>query len=550
MSTPYPVRASWGWLALLLLLWSLALGERALTRPDEGRYGEIGREMARSGDWVTPRLNGIPYYEKPPLQYWATALSIDLLGPTAFAARLWTGLLGLLGIGASAFFARRLFGLGAAQRAPWILAGTLYYAALGHINTLDMGVAVWMFLSAGSFLLAQQERPRWWMTWAWIAAALGFLSKGLMALALPGTTLMLYTLFTRDLGPWKRLCLWPGLPIFIAITAPWFWLAYRVHPEFLWFFFVHEQFDRYTTTLHQRVEPAWYFLPILLAGLWPWTLSALRALGDTLLRHPSQHFSAPKFLAIYTLFVVAFFSLSGSKLPDYILPAFPALSLLLARHLALRPGPLTWSAPLLLGLGGAVLSAAAMLLHFPLLAQSLGIHPDLDADMVAEYQHFALWIGAAGVVALAASLGCWRLRRHPLRATRTLALTSLAVTQCLLVGSNTLSDTQSGLALATQLAPRWQAASHIYSLGTYDQTLDFYLQRTVIPVDYRDEMAFGMDLEPQHAITTLAAFKPIWQQDQGALAILSPAFLPLLRQQGFELHVLFQDAHRVIVARS
>lgn len=540
----------WGWLALLLLIWSVGLGSRALTRPDEGRYAEIGREMAQSGDWITPHLNGIPYYEKPPLQYWATAASISVLGPTPLAARLWTALMGLLGIVASAFFARRLFGYAAAERTPWILMGTWYYTALAHINTLDMGVAVWMFLAVGGFLLAQQERSRAWMTVAWVAAALGFLSKGLMALALPGAALVLYTLFTRDLGPWKRLYFLPGLPLFIVITVPWFWLAYQVHPEFLWFFFVHEQFDRYTTTIHQRIEPAWYFLPILLGGLWPWTGVALRTLRDALFHQQGQGFSAPRFLAIYAVFIVLFFSLSGSKLPDYILPAFPALALLMGRHLALRPGTLPASPPLLLAAGGLFLMAGAALLLFPYAARGIGFAIDLDSDMVTEYQQFARWIGVSGLLCLVGALWSRSQRNQSFNAIRILACAALGATQILLVGSNTLATTQSGAPLALLMAPRLQAASHLYSLDTYDQTLDFYLQRTVIPVAYTDEMAFGLSLEPQRAIPTLAAFKPIWDHDNGAVAIVPPALMPQLRQQGFTFRVLYQDTHRVIVARS
>ncbi|MBW8073341.1 MAG: phospholipid carrier-dependent glycosyltransferase [Ferrovum sp.] len=539
------------WVILLAMIWSLGLGTRALTRPDEGRYAEIGREMAVSGDWVTPHLNGIPYYEKPPLQYWATALSIDLLGPTPLAARLWTGLLGFSGILASAFFARRLFGTEAGWRAPLLLIGTFYYTALGHINTLDMGVAVWMFLAVGCFLLAQQESsPRFWMTLAWGAAAAGFMSKGLMALALPGATLVLYTLFTRDLSPWKRLYLFPGLPLFLLLTLPWFWLASRVHPEFLWFFFIHEQFDRYTTTLHQRVEPVWYFIPILLVGLWPWTLEALRATGNALLHNHGRHFSPTRFLAIYALFIVVFFSLSGSKLPDYILPAFPALVLLSARRLSVRPGPFPLSPPLLLASGGAFFGVAALLLAFPALPESLGWSLGMDPDMIGGYQNFSAWIATAAAVSLVLGYQAHRQRALPARSLKTVAIGTLLVTQLLLSGSNTLADFQSGATLAHRLDSRFAAASHIYSVNTYDQTLDFYLQRTVIPVVYQDEMAFGLSLEPQHSIPTLEKFKPLWATDLGALAILSPPLYDVMKNQGFPMRFLFRDAHRVIVART
>ncbi len=541
----------WLWAALLLLLWLPGLGDRALTRPDEGRYAEIGREMAQSGDWITPHLNGIPYYEKPPLQYWATAVAVDMLGPTPLAARLWTGLLGLLGLAAAAFFGRRLFGMEAGQRAPWILGSMVYYSALGHINTLDMGVSVWMFVAIGCFLMAQQERPLAWMMGAWAAATLGFLSKGLMALALPGATLVIYTLFTRDTSPWKRLALLPGLALMMLMTVPWFWQAWQVHPPFLSFFFIHEQFDRYTSTIHQRVEPIWYFLPILLAGLWPWTWIAFQALRDVLWRHHGRQFSPSRFLGLYAVFVVLFFSLSDSKLPDYILPAFPALALLTARHLALRPASLPASPAWLLSAGGGLLGLIALLLSFPGLRQQLGLHLDLDADMIDGYRHFARWIGAAAMLSMGAGgYHLIRQRHHLATPLHHLALAALGAAQLLLVGSDALAATQSGHDLARLLGPRFQTASHIYSVDTYDQTLDYYLQRTVVPVAYSDEMAFGLSLEPHHAIPSLEAFRNVWEHDAQALAILPPPLFNRLSRQGFTFHVLFQDAHRVIVARS
>ena len=392
---------------LFMLLWAAGLSTRSITRPDEGRYAEIAREMAVSGDWVVPHLNGIPYFEKPPLQYWATATAIDLLGPTPLAARLWTALLGLLGIAAVWRFGNRLFGHGVGVRAALVLAGSLYYGALGHVNSLDMGVSVWMTLAVCAFLAAQVGDRRWmWLAWA--AAAAGFLSKGLMALALPGGTLVLYTLWTRDTSPWKRLEILRGLPIFLLLSVPWLVLAAGRHPEFLHFFFIHEHLERFTTTVHQRVEPAWYFLPILLAGLLPWTTlfpaSVLRPLRG--LR--SRTFSPQRFLAIYALFVVVFFSLSGSKLPSYILPAFPAMALLMGRLLMQRetlPASLSW-----LAFGWAIaLAGGAFLLAFP---SHLGLSIDIDPDMVAPYQGFSSWILAAGIAMAAGAwlAGRWRAR--------------------------------------------------------------------------------------------------------------------------------------------
>jgi 4-amino-4-deoxy-L-arabinose transferase-like glycosyltransferase len=532
---------------LFVLLWGMGLATRSITRPDEGRYAEIAREMAVSGDWVTPRLNGIPYFEKPPLQYWATALSIELLGPSALAARLWTALMGLLGVWVVWRAGDRLFGHGSGKWAALVLISSLYYAALGHINSLDMGVSVWMTVSVCAFLRAQVEDRRWMML-AWAGAAAAVLSKGLMALVLPGGALILYSLWTRDVSPWRRLDPLRGVLIFLALAAPWFLLGGAAHPEFLHFFFIHEHLERFTSTVHQRVEPFWYFLPILLAGWLPWTSLLYASVIRPLRGFHSRVFSPQRFLALYALLVVVFFSLSGSKLPSYILPAFPAIALLMGRTLAQRPG-LPTSAMGLALLWSAALTFAAAVLRFPDLAAQWGLQPDIDADMVASYQHFAGWMLAASAALLAGVLLALRWRAMALKAFTALAFASLMAVQLLMQGSETLSDVTSSRRIATDYAAEFRAASHIYSVGTYDQTLDYYLQRTVVLVAFQDELAFGLTLEPWQSIPTLAAFRAAWQDDTGAYALMAPTTYEVLASEGWPMRVIFRDTRRVIVAR-
>ena len=169
---------------LFILLWGIGLSTRSITRPDEGRYAEISREMSLSHNWVTPRLNAIPYFEKPPLQYWAGAISMQVLGPTPLAARLWSALMGLLGCFLVWRAGNRLLGARAGLYGALVLGSGVYYVILGHINTLDMGVSVWMAAALFAFLRAHVEDRRWMMV-AWGAAAAALLSKGLMALVLP-----------------------------------------------------------------------------------------------------------------------------------------------------------------------------------------------------------------------------------------------------------------------------------------------------------------------------------------------------------------------------
>ena len=273
-------RIYWALAALLGVLWLATLSARPLFNPDEGRYAEIPREMLSGGDWVIPHLNGLTYIEKPPLQYWATALSYRVLGPNAFAARLYCALSAFGTLILVWLAARRLWGPDAGWRAAAALSGMLMFVVLGQLLTLDMSLAFYMTLSLAAFLLAQRAaQPRRWMLLAWAAAACGVLTKGLVAAAIPAAVLILYSLYSRDFAPWRRLYIHWGLPLFLCIAVPWHWLAARRLSDFLQFFFVHEHLARYLSPVADRQEPWWFFAGVFLAGSVPWTLPALRVLG-------------------------------------------------------------------------------------------------------------------------------------------------------------------------------------------------------------------------------------------------------------------------------
>src|SRR4051812_32897878 len=203
-------RGAWVLVAVSAAIWFAALGFRTLVKPDEGRYAEIAREMAVTGDWVTPRLNGIKYFEKPPLQYWATAAAFRAFGENDWTARLWTGLTGLAGVLLAWRLARRLYGETAGLLAATVLGTSVMYFVVGHLNTLDMGTTFFLEAALAGFLFAQGAPPRSpderrWMLAAWAAMALATLSKGLIGLAFPVLTLIAYSVVERDLRPWRRL---------------------------------------------------------------------------------------------------------------------------------------------------------------------------------------------------------------------------------------------------------------------------------------------------------------------------------------------------------
>ena len=270
--------------AILAFSWFVTLDYRDLIRPDEGRYAEIAREMLVTGDWMTPRLNGFKYFEKPALQYWATAAAFSAFGVHEWTARLWAALTGLTGIFMVGFTGARLYGRAAGLYAAAISASCVLYVFVGHLNTLDMGLSFFLCMSVCAFVIAQQDAQsdrgrRVWMLLAWASAALAVLSKGLIGILLPGGALLLYILLQRDWGRLRQLNLLSGAALFIAISAPWFILVSLANAEFFRFFFIHEHFERFLTKTHGRFQPAWYFVPILLGSMVPWTLTMIPALA-------------------------------------------------------------------------------------------------------------------------------------------------------------------------------------------------------------------------------------------------------------------------------
>lgn len=536
---------------LLVLLafaavWFSNIEYRKLVNPDEGRYAEIPREMVASGDWITPRLNGLKYFEKPALQYWATATAYTLFGEHAWTARLWSVLTGFLGVLMVFFTGRWLFGARAGWYAALVLASSLLYVLIGHVNTLDMGVSFFLSASVCAFLLAQRDaadsraRSRWMLT-AWAATALAVLSKGLIGLVLPGAALVLYVLIERDWRLTGRLRLLAGSALMLALTLPWFVAVSRANPEFFHFFFIHEHFQRFLTKEAGRYQPPWYFGPVLLAGMLPWTLTMFDALARAWKRDPGQRFQAQRFLLLWSAVVFFFFSASDSKLVSYILPMFPALALLIGVRLTqLGARALAWQAL------PAALAGGTLLALLPGIARYAS--REVPVAMFRDYAH---WLIPAALLLIAgAAASAWLAwRRKPDAAIAVLACAGLAFAQLALSGHESLSRANSAYYIAQEIKPDLKPGVPFYSVNTYDQSLQFYLRRTTTMVQYKDELGFGIGREPQKFIPDVARFEKIWTADRNALALMSPDTYEKLRAQGLPMHVLARDTRRVIVSR-
>jgi 4-amino-4-deoxy-L-arabinose transferase-like glycosyltransferase len=544
---------------LLTLLWFAPLDVRKLHHPDEGRYAEIAREMRVSGDWVTPRLNGLKYFEKPPLQYWLTAASYAAFGVHDWSARLPVALFGWLAIVAVGYAGLRIADAATGWYAAAALAASAWQIGIAHYLTLDAVLSGWLALALAAFVIAQgaardDAARRRWMVGAWIAIAGAVLTKGPIGAVIPAGALVFYSLATRDWATWRRLAWLPGLGILIALCAPWFLIVSARNPEFAHFFFIHEHVERFLTTEHRREGAWWYFVPLLLLGLLPWTglLAKLRAAWRDAPRADTG-FSWPKFCLAWCAFVFVFFSVSGSKLPSYILPLFPAAALVIGRLLAHMSTALWRLLLASFAIGGVVL-AVALWLGFDAIALRIAT----DRTPVDVYLAFGrpLRVGVT-LLAVAGVAACVIGRRATPGARATaIALVAIGMNVALALGfwaNDGLSASRSTAGLVARLqggagAP-YDVGAPFYQVGLYDQTLAWYLRRTTTVVDYRDELALGLDAEPDKGIADTPTWIAAWRALDKGYALMTPETYDALRREGVPMRIAARSARYVIVER-
>jgi 4-amino-4-deoxy-L-arabinose transferase-like glycosyltransferase len=531
-----------GWLAWLILAaaWFSTLQVRALLDPDEGRYAEIPREMLASGDWITPRFDGLKYFEKPPLQYWATAAAYAGFGVSEWSSRLWSVGLAFACLPLVYAWVACFYGAGSALAALLALAVSPFFAVVGHLNLLDGAFTFWLTAALLAFTVAQSAPPasvpeRRWMLAAWALAALAVLSKGIVVGVLAGGALMLYTLIERDAAPWRRLHPAAGVALFLGVAAPWFVAVSLRNPSFPQFFFVHEHFTRFLTTVHQRFEPWWYFLPLLLLAVLPWLPGLLRACRRAWPQAGTgaARFRPLRFLLLYAALTLVFFSASGSKLAPYILPLLPVLAAVTG---AGNP------APLALARTAAWVGAALVLL----VAGGLLIYSARVNSFVPQ----AAWYWAFGAVAAAfAAAALAAARRVSVQpAVLASALGEMLAWQGLLCEYALIPPARSARELVSAVRPFIGAYTPLYSVGQYRETVSPYLGRTLQLAGYEGELQFGLREEPQRRMT-LEQFASRWSAADQGVAFFDPQLWDSWRRRGFPGRVIAADNYTVAVSR-
>ncbi|MFI4955825.1 MAG: phospholipid carrier-dependent glycosyltransferase [Gammaproteobacteria bacterium] len=508
---------------LLMLMASLFLlvcssQSYPLLEPDEARYTEIPREMVETGEYLVPRLNGVIYLEKPPLFYWLQSSALALFGVEEGSARFWNAFF-------ASFTCMMVYLAGHVlydRRTGWVasilLFSSLLFFAMAHFITLDMTLSAFMTASLLCLLMGLERKEdglrRLCFYSSYAFAGFALLTKGLVGILLPGSIFVIWVLMTRRFVVMKHLYLVSGLCLFFAIILPWHILMQERIPEFFDFYIVGQHFRRYLTMAEQRYQPFWFFMPILFAGLLPWTFFAIRSLKRSIcdLRFQFKEKSKETFLWIWPIVVFMFFSLSKSKLVPYILPVLPPIFLLLARDLLSYPrARWEWGCTL-----GFVLIAGVAVCVYPFVEPMFGYHRAIL--FMPQFETLAALLFLTFIFCLVL------LRHHKaFPALGTLMLGTLGVFTLAIPLWSDVSD-RSVKPLAMQIRAREGKFDEVMAYGKYYQDLPVYTRQIITVVEKKDELDFGMTLEDKSSyMIDQATFWERWNDpNHRVLMVISP----------------------------
>jgi 4-amino-4-deoxy-L-arabinose transferase-like glycosyltransferase len=469
------------------MLYLPGLGRPALWEPDEGRYAEIAREMVVTRDYVTPRIDGLRYFEKPPLVYWAEAASIRIFGANEFAVRAPAALCTAAEVGATCAIGEAMFGAEVGILAALALALSPLVFGFARFATLDPPLAFLLSAALGAFYAASKEQDfgsgagRRWMCVSAGLLALGTLVKGPVAPLLGGAIALAWMLWERRRREIARIPFFACIVIFAAIAVPWFAVAAMRNPGFLHFFVVHEHVQRFLESTEHGWGP-YFFIPIVAGGAWPWLFFVPLGILEMRRREEESrelNLSAFRFLTVWFVLIFVFFSIPRSKLGSYILPAMPPLAIVagfaLARLEWLQPSRRArWLGAF--AVANVILAAAAAIALDAFLAHR---HPELARDGII-----------IAAIDVAAGIGVFVVGRRGRAGRRIAAALAAAMVLVVVTAEHARSDAAalfSYRTLARALTPYRDCT--LASYRHYVQSLPFYTGMVERPVEYFGELA-------------------------------------------------------------
>lgn len=324
----------------LLIFYLLWLGSYPLFTPDEGRYSEVAREMITTGDFITPRVDGVAFLDKPILYYWLQATAIKLFGIKEWALRLFPVLIGIVGCIVTYICGRCLFERRTGLLSAIILGTTPLYFGSAHYANLDLEVAVFISCTLFCFITAiqtTQQNRGYFLFASYFFAALAFLTKGLIGIAFPCMIIGSWMVLLWRFELFKKIHLGKGITLFLLMVLPWYLLVQKANPEFFRYFFLTQQVSRFLSAgVFNNRTPCWFYVPILLIGFFPWTIFLVQMFKNNVVHiwHAHQKYATELFLLLWFTIIFIFFSIPHSKMIGYILPVFPPLALLTGHYLS------------------------------------------------------------------------------------------------------------------------------------------------------------------------------------------------------------------------
>ncbi|SPF31578.1 Glycosyl transferase, family 39 [Candidatus Sulfotelmatobacter kueseliae] len=463
-------------------------GQFGLIGADEPRYAQVAREMLDRRDWITPVLNGQAWLEKPPLYYWQAMLAYSALGVSDVAARLPSAIDATLLVIAVYLFFRR-FRRGVEVDAALITASGAGVIGYARAASMDMALAASFSVGMLAWWAWRESGRRIYLAAFYVCMALGMLAKGPVAPVLAAAIIVLFAIAAQE---WRLIVrtLWlPGILLFCAIALPWYVAVEMRNPQFFREFILEHNLARFSTDVYHHRQPFWYYLPVTLLALVPWTVFVIAAFAASVRAWWTQRKSVsaePDFELQFNLFAcvwlvvpVVFFSISRSKLPGYILPAVPAGAVLLAdylrRHLEREEPVPKWMAVL------HALVASAPIVPALLVGYAVAEHR-LPAGR-------PMLIALAIAFVLCAAIALTLASRLQLRMLRfvTLIPVVLAVAAVLKLGTTAIDQTLSARPLAAELATVETRELPVAVCGTsreLEYGLAFYRNQTIARCEF------------------------------------------------------------------
>lgn len=499
---------------VLGIVYFIALGCFPFLTPDEGRYVEIPREMLATGDYIVPHLNGVPYFEKPPLFYWMQTLSLSWLGSSTWAMRAWVALLGVVGCVLTYLLSHKIWDRQTGLVSATVQSTAFLYFGMSHSITLDAPLTFFLTLCLysliyGIWYLDQGKKYLSWFYCAYAFSALAVMTKGLIGVVFPTMIIGLWVMLTQRWSLLIKLHIIPGLILIVAVCFPWHYLAFKAYPEFLNFYFIDQQLARYATPIAQREMNKLVYFAILILGLFPWTIFLGPALKQAWASKSTETGPYGLFMAVWALAIFIFFLFSHSVLVPYLLPVVPPCSILLGRYLSER-----FDEPVK-AIFRAVLLCLALILG---LGFFLAPYFKNMGNQVAVSWHFSM----IAILFFGLGLIAWTQKKSYAGWVKKVTLCCLVLYTAMIL-TMSYANTRSVYPLTTVLNPllKNHPEARVIAFDEYYQDMSYYLNRTVMVAGWRNELTFGMQLEPstQDWMISIPKFWSVWQEPTLAYAI-------------------------------